>query len=102
LFHETPFLEDARLPCLLQNLLMAKRVEEILDSRMFQWKLQYLVKWEGYRIENNSWKYLENLDNAVEVVADFNARHPGAPCCICTMTFGTIPFHPISLAFTSS
>ena len=77
-------------------------VEEILDSRMFRRKLQYLVKWEGYGVENNSWEYSENLNNAAELVADFHARHPGAPCCIHTMAFGTIPFCPISLAFASS
>jgi len=31
-------------------------VEKILNSRMFRWKLQYLVKWEGYRIEGNTWR----------------------------------------------
>ena len=31
-------------------------VEEILDSRVVNWKLQYLVKWEGFGIEHNSWK----------------------------------------------
>jgi len=66
-------------------------VEEILDSRMFRRRLQYLVKWEGYRIENNTWEYAENLDNAAEVVADFHARHPGAPRRIRAMAFGTIP-----------
>jgi len=30
-------------------------VEKILNSRMFQRKLQYLVKWEGYGIEGNTW-----------------------------------------------
>jgi len=76
-------------------------VKEILDSRMFRRRLQYLVKWEGYGIENNTWEYAENLDNAAEVVADFHARHPGAPRRICAMAFGTIPFCLVSLAFTS-
>ena len=31
-------------------------VEDILDSRMFKCRLQYLVKWEGYGIENNTWE----------------------------------------------
>jgi len=75
-------------------------VEEILDSRMFRHRLQYLVKWEGYGIENNTWEYAENLDNAAEVVADFHTRHPGAPRHICATAFGMIPFRPVSLAFT--
>jgi hypothetical protein len=29
-------------------------VEEILNSWMFRWKLQYLVKWEGYGMEHNT------------------------------------------------
>jgi len=71
-------------------------VEEILDSRMFWWKLQYLVKWKVYGIENNSWRYWDNLGNAAEVVADFHVRHPGAPRHICATAFGTIPFQLIS------
>jgi hypothetical protein len=38
-------------------------VKEILDSRMFQLRLQYLVKWEDYGIEGNTWEYSENLNN---------------------------------------
>ena len=77
-------------------------VKEILDSRMFWRRLQYLVKWEGYGIENNTWEYVENLDNAAQVVADFHLTHPGAPRCICAMVFGTIPFRPVSPTFALS
>jgi len=73
-------------------------VEEILNSRMFQWKLQYLVKWEGYGIEGNTWEYLENLNHAPEKVMEFHTKNPGAPHRICTLTFGSIPFRPISLS----
>ena len=31
-------------------------VEEILDSKMINRKLKYLIKWEGYGIEHNSWE----------------------------------------------
>jgi len=47
-------------------------VEEILDSRMFQRRLQYLVKWEGYGVEGNSWEYADSVENALEKVADFH------------------------------
>ena len=31
-------------------------MEEILDSRVINQKFHYLIKWEGYRIEHNSWE----------------------------------------------
>jgi len=77
-------------------------VEEILDSRMWRQKLQYLVKWEGYGIEHNTWEYSDNLDNAAEAVAELHSTHPGALHHICAMAFETILFHPVPLAFTSS
>ena len=77
-------------------------MEKILNSRMFQRKLQYLVKWEGYGIEGNTWEYSENLDHGSEKVTEFHTRNPGAPHCIHALAFGSIPFHPISLSSTSS
>ena len=54
-------------------------MEEILNSRMFRRKLQYLVKWEGYSVENNTWEYWDNLGNTADLVNDFHARNPAAP-----------------------
>ena len=77
-------------------------VEEILNSRMFRWKLQYLVKWEGYGTEGNTWEYLENLKHAPEKVMEFHTRNPAAPCWIRALAFGSIPFCPILLSSASS
>jgi len=77
-------------------------VEKILNSRMFRWKLQYLVKWEGYGIEGNTWEYSENLNHAPEKVTEFHTKNPGAPRCIRALAFGSIPFRLISLSSTSS
>jgi len=77
-------------------------VEEILNNRMFRWKLQYLVKWGGYGIEGNTWEYWENLAHAPEKVTEFHTRNPGAPCRIRALTFGSIPFRLISLSSASS
>jgi hypothetical protein len=70
-------------------------VEEILNSCIFCQKLQYLVKWEGYGVEHNTWEYWDNIGNAADMVNNFHTRNPGAPCHIWALAFGSIPFHPI-------
>ena len=78
-------------------------MEEILNSRMFRRKLQYLVKWKGYGIEGNTCQeYSENLAHAPEKVTEFHTRNPGAPRRIRALTFGSIPFRPIPLSSASS
>jgi len=77
-------------------------VEKILNSRMFRWRLQYLVKWEGYGIEGNTWEYSENLNHAPEKVTEFHNKNLGAPHHICTLAFGSIPFRLVSLSSASS
>jgi len=70
-------------------------VEEILNSRIFRRKLQYLVKWEGYGVEHNTWEYWDNVGNTTDAVNDFHTRNPGAPRHIRALAFGSIPFRPI-------
>jgi len=55
-------------------------VKNILDSkRIGHWrKLQYLVEWEGYGPEQNSWEPMENLKNAPDAVRQFHKFHPVA------------------------
>ena len=77
-------------------------MEKILNSRMFRRKLQYLVKWEGYGIEGNTWEYWENLNHAPEKVMEFHTKNLGAPRRIRALAFGSIPFRPISLSSASS
>jgi len=66
-------------------------VEEILDSRMVNQKLYYLVKWEGFGVEHNSWEPWDNV-HALELVADFYQRHPGTARHIHAVDFYSIPF----------
>jgi len=70
-------------------------VEEILDSRMVNRRLCYLVKWEGFGVEHNSWEPWDNV-HAPELVVDFYRRHPGAACHIYAVDFRSIPFHSVS------
>ena len=53
-------------------------MEEILDSRVINQKLHYLIKWEGYRIEHNSWEPADDI-HTPECIMDFHRRHPRAP-----------------------
>jgi hypothetical protein len=71
-------------------------VEQILDSRMHRRRLQYLVKWEGYGTEGNTWENADQVGNAPEKVAEFHRNNPSAPRRIRAATFGSIPFRPLS------
>ena len=46
-------------------------VEEILDRQERRGKTKYLVKWKEYIVEENMWKGLENLKNAMKKVEKF-------------------------------
>jgi hypothetical protein len=54
------------------------KIEEILDSRIFQQKLQFLVTWKGYGYEENSWLNEEDVD-APELVQQFYQANPSTP-----------------------
>jgi hypothetical protein len=52
-------------------------VEEILDSRQYWRKIQYLIKWKGNSEAHNSWEPKENV-NAPELLVAFHGNNPGA------------------------
>jgi len=54
-------------------------VEEILDSHLRHNKLEFLVKWEGYTNENNSWEPEDNCRNVCNAIATFYCKYPQAP-----------------------
>lgn len=68
-------------------------VEDILNSRMFRNRFEYLVKWKGYGIEEASWEPRENI-HAPRLLTKFHAEHPGAPRFIRQISFNTLPFMP--------
>ena len=69
-------------------------VEEILDSRMINWKLRYLVKWDRFGIEHNSWEPWDNI-HTPDLVSEFHQKHPGAPRLIRLIDFNAIAFRSI-------
>lgn len=53
-------------------------VEEVLDSRVSNGKLEYLIKWLGYTPESNSWEPLGHL-NCPEKLQQFHRQNPDRP-----------------------
>ncbi|XP_075711066.1 uncharacterized protein LOC142746912 [Rhinoderma darwinii] len=53
-------------------------VEKILDSRIFRNRLQYLIQWQGYGTDDNSWESEENI-HAPWLLREFHERYPEKP-----------------------
>jgi len=71
-------------------------VEEILDSclKCNKFKLEFLVKWEGYTNENNLWEPKDNCKNAHNAIATFYHNYPQVPRQIAWMQFNNLKFQP--------
>jgi len=46
-------------------------VEKIINKRTVRGKEKFLVRWKGYTAEENTWESRENLENAKELVEEF-------------------------------
>ena len=53
-------------------------------NRWYWKRLQYLIKWKGFGLENNSWKDTFNV-SASDQVTEFYLKHPDIPRYICHM-----------------
>ena len=53
--------------------------EEILDSWLQHNELEFLVKWDGYTDENNSWETENNCQNAPNAICNAYNKYPEAP-----------------------
>jgi hypothetical protein len=47
-------------------------VEDIRDSCVLSWKLQYFVKWKRFVEEDNTWELVAHLGNSIEQVEEFH------------------------------
>ena len=54
-------------------------VSAILDSRRRKGKVQYLVRWEGYGPEDDTWEPVEMLEGARDLLSEFHASYPKKP-----------------------
>ena len=53
-------------------------VEKVLQSRLENGKLQYLVKWKGYGMNDNTWEPASQF-TLKKVLQDFHRHHPEQP-----------------------
>jgi hypothetical protein len=70
-------------------------VEKILDSQLFgrRWRLQYLVKWEGYPDADNMWVNKDDIF-AEDKVREFKASNPEAETHIRSSAVAKSPYPP--------
>ena len=50
------------------------KVERILNKKKIRGVEKYLVQWKGFTAEGNTWERREDLENAKEVLAEFEER----------------------------
>ena len=50
-------------------------IKRILNKRVVKGKEKFLVRWKGYMAEENIWKSRENLENAKELVNEFEREY---------------------------
>ena len=58
-------------------------VEEILDSRVKNGRLEYFIQWKGYGISERTWEPSSNVKNAPQKVREFHRRYPQKPKASC-------------------
>ena len=51
-------------------------VKDILDSRIRRRRLEYLVDWKGYNVNERTWEPIENLTNSAELIKEFHIKYP--------------------------
>jgi len=51
------------------------KVEKILNKRIVQGKEKFLVRWKGYTVEEDTWEDRKNLENAKELVEEFEREY---------------------------
>ena len=50
-------------------------VERILNKQRVRGKDKYLVRWKGFMAESDTWEGRENLENAKEVIEEFEKEY---------------------------
>ena len=68
------------LPLIICDGVEEYEVEKILDSRIFCGKVEYLVCWKGYGVEEDEWQPSRDIQGSKQLVTEFHCTHPHAHC----------------------
>ena len=66
-------------PPIVHNGIKEYEVKKILDSRILHGKVEYLVCWKGYGVEEDEWRPVRDVQGSKQLVAKFHRTHPQAP-----------------------
>ena len=50
-------------------------IEKILDRRKINGRFEYLIKWEGYTVNESTWESIKNLKNAKPLLEEYDKAH---------------------------
>jgi len=53
-------------------------VKEILDSRWYRRRFQFLIKWKGFSREHNSWEVVSDV-KTLDLIVEYYWKYPAAP-----------------------
>ena len=51
------------------------KVKKILNKRKVRGKDKFLVRWKGFMVEGNTWESRENLENAGDLLREFEEEY---------------------------
>ena len=66
-------------PPIICNGIEEYEVEKILESQILHGKVEYLVHWKGYGVEEDKWCPVCDVQGSKQLVAEFHCTHPQAP-----------------------
>ena len=55
---------------------MLYTIEKIVDRKKLKDKFHYLIKWQGYPMDQCTWEPIENLKYSLGLVEQYNKAHP--------------------------
>ena len=66
-------------PLIVRDKIEEYEVEKILDSQILSGKVEYLVRWKGYGVEEDEWRPVCSVQGSKQLVAKFHRTHLQAP-----------------------